>query len=131
MKRCALCGGPLGLISHRQGMLRFCKLAHKTAYIELKREQLKAEQRRKSGSIFLAAAPLSFLIFGALAPVLVATLAAIRRASSFVSTWRPIAVRAITVGPGNNREGCMPSRPSVRLPQERPPKPGATKPLHP
>jgi len=68
MKRCALCGGPLGLISHREGMLRFCKLAHKTAYIERKREQLKAEQRRKSGSIFLAAAPLSFLIFGAPAP---------------------------------------------------------------
>ena len=62
MKRCALCGGPLGLILHREGMLRFCKLAHKTAYIERKREQLKAEQRRKSGSIFLAAAPLSFLI---------------------------------------------------------------------
>jgi hypothetical protein len=67
MKRCALCGGPLGLISHREGMLRFCKLAHKTAYIERRREQLKAEQKN-CGSIFLAVAPLSFLIFGAPAP---------------------------------------------------------------
>jgi hypothetical protein len=47
MKGCALCGGPLGLISHREGMLRFCKLAHKTAYIERNGEQLKTEQRRK------------------------------------------------------------------------------------
>ena len=36
-----------GFNLHRKGMLRFCKLAHKTAYIERKREQLKAEQRRK------------------------------------------------------------------------------------
>ena len=57
MKRCALCGGPLGLISHRQGILRFCKLAHKAAYIERKREQLNAEQRRKLWFDFLGRRP--------------------------------------------------------------------------
>ena len=47
MKRCALCGGRLGLISHRKGVLRFCKLAHKTAYIEREREQQKAVTPQK------------------------------------------------------------------------------------
>ena len=46
MKRCAFCGGGLGLISHRNGMLRFCKLAHKSTYIERKREQQKAHRRK-------------------------------------------------------------------------------------
>jgi ssDNA-binding Zn-finger/Zn-ribbon topoisomerase 1 len=53
MKRCALCGGRLGLISHRKGMFRFCKLAHKTAYIERERKQQKAEHRRKLWFDFL------------------------------------------------------------------------------
>jgi hypothetical protein len=57
MKRCALCGGPLGLILHREGMLRFCKVAHKTAYIERRREQLKAEQRKKLWFDFLSRRP--------------------------------------------------------------------------
>jgi ssDNA-binding Zn-finger/Zn-ribbon topoisomerase 1 len=54
MKRCALCGGRLGLISHRKGIFRFCKLAHKSAHIECEREQQKAEQRRKLWSDFLS-----------------------------------------------------------------------------
>jgi hypothetical protein len=57
MKRCALCGGRLGLISHRKGMLRFCKLAHKSAYIEREREQQNAEHRRKSWLDFLSRRP--------------------------------------------------------------------------
>jgi hypothetical protein len=32
VKRCAFCDGRLGLISHRQGKLRFCKKAHGRAY---------------------------------------------------------------------------------------------------
>jgi hypothetical protein len=54
MRRCALCGGRLGLISHRKGTLRFCKLAHKFAYIEREREQQNAEQRRKWWFDFLS-----------------------------------------------------------------------------
>jgi hypothetical protein len=57
MKRCALCGGGLGLISHRRGMLRFCKRAHKSAYIEREREQQKAEGRRKLWFDFLTRRP--------------------------------------------------------------------------
>jgi hypothetical protein len=48
MKRCAFCGGGLGLISHRKGTLRFCKLTHKSAYSEReRRERQKAEYRGK------------------------------------------------------------------------------------
>ena len=54
MKRCALCGGRLGLISHRKGRLRFCKLAHKSAYSEREREYHNAEQRRKLWFDFLS-----------------------------------------------------------------------------
>jgi hypothetical protein len=57
MERCAFCGGGLGLISHRSGMLRFCKPAHKSAYIERKHEQLKAEHRRKLWFDFLDRRP--------------------------------------------------------------------------
>jgi hypothetical protein len=38
-------------------MLRFCKLAHKSAYIEREREQQKAEQRRKLWFDFLNRRP--------------------------------------------------------------------------
>jgi hypothetical protein len=47
----------LGLISHRKGTLRFCKLAHKSAYIEREREQQKAEHRRKLWFDFLSRRP--------------------------------------------------------------------------
>jgi len=57
MKRCALCGGRLGLISHRKGNLRFCKLAHKSAYIEREREHQKVEQGRKLWLDFLSRRP--------------------------------------------------------------------------
>jgi hypothetical protein len=57
MRRCAFCGGRLGLISHRKGMLRFCKLAHKSAYAEREREQQKAEHRRKLWFDFLSRRP--------------------------------------------------------------------------
>jgi hypothetical protein len=39
-KRCAYCGGGLGLISHRKYSLRFCKKDHKKAFehrLELER----------------------------------------------------------------------------------------------
>jgi hypothetical protein len=39
MKRCAFCGGRLGLISHRKGRLRFCKRVHRLAYLQRQREQ--------------------------------------------------------------------------------------------
>jgi hypothetical protein len=57
MKRCALCGGHLGLVSHRKGMLRFCKLAHKFLYIERAREQQRAEHRRRLWFDFLSHRP--------------------------------------------------------------------------
>ena len=57
MKRCALCGGRLGLISHRKGALRFCKLTHKSAFTERQREQQKAEHRRKLWFDFLSRRP--------------------------------------------------------------------------
>jgi hypothetical protein len=38
-KRCAYCGGPLGLISHRKRRLRFCRLSHKKAW-EKREEEL-------------------------------------------------------------------------------------------
>ena len=57
MKRCAFCGGRLGLISHRKGGLRFCKQAHKSAYLQRQREQQEAEGRRRMWFDFLNAAP--------------------------------------------------------------------------
>jgi hypothetical protein len=57
MRRCAFCGGRLGLISQRKGILRFCKLAHKSAYIERERAQQEAEYRRKSWFDFLSRRP--------------------------------------------------------------------------
>ena len=66
MRRCAFCGGRLGLISQRKGMLRFCKLAHKSAYIERERTQQEAETAENRGSISLVAAPLRGRGFGAL-----------------------------------------------------------------
>jgi hypothetical protein len=57
MKRCAFCGGLLGLISHRKGSLRFCKLVHKSAYLERQREHKEAENRRKSWVDFLSRRP--------------------------------------------------------------------------
>src|SRR6516165_12687299 len=56
-KRCAFCGGRLGLISHRKGGLRFCKQAHKSAYLQRQREQQEAEGRRRMWFDFLNAAP--------------------------------------------------------------------------
>jgi hypothetical protein len=53
MRRCAFCGGRLGLISHRKGSLRFCKRAHKSAYLERQREHKVAEDRRRSWLDFL------------------------------------------------------------------------------
>jgi hypothetical protein len=47
MKRCAFCGGRLGLVSHRKGSLRFCKRVHKSAYLQRQREQQEAEGRRR------------------------------------------------------------------------------------
>jgi hypothetical protein len=57
MKRCALCGGRLGLISHRKGSLRFCRRMHKSDYLERQRERQNAEDRRKSWFDFLARRP--------------------------------------------------------------------------
>ena len=57
MKRCAFCGGRLGLISHRKGSLRFCKEVHKAAYLERQREHQKVEDRRKSWLDFLSRRP--------------------------------------------------------------------------
>jgi hypothetical protein len=68
MRRCAFCDGRLGLISHRKGILRFCKLVHKSAYAEREREQQKVEHRRKLWFDFLSRRLLSCLIFGATNP---------------------------------------------------------------
>jgi hypothetical protein len=57
MQRCAFCGGRLGLISHRKGGLRFCKRAHKSAYLERQHEDQKAENRRKLWLDFLSRRP--------------------------------------------------------------------------
>ena len=53
MKRCAFCGGRLGLISHREGSLRFCKQAHKSADLQRQRQQQKAAGRRRMRFDFL------------------------------------------------------------------------------
>jgi hypothetical protein len=57
MKRCAFCGGRLGLISHRKGNLSFCKRVHKSAYLERQREYQRAEDRRRSWLDFLSRRP--------------------------------------------------------------------------
>jgi hypothetical protein len=54
MRRCAFCGGRLGLISHRKGSLRFCKRVHKLAYFERQREHKVAEDRRRWWLDFLS-----------------------------------------------------------------------------
>ena len=41
MKRCAHCGGRLGLVVHRFLTLRFCKLACKKAYGQKRREEVR------------------------------------------------------------------------------------------
>jgi hypothetical protein len=46
MKRCAFCGGRLGLISHQKGNLRFCKQVHKSAYVQRQRDEVAEGQRR-------------------------------------------------------------------------------------
>ncbi len=53
MKRCAFCGGGLGLLSHRKGRLRFCKRAHKAAYLERRRQQQAAERPTRNWFDFL------------------------------------------------------------------------------
>ncbi len=53
MKQCAFCGGGLGLLSYRKGRLRFCKRAHKAAYVQREYEQREAERQRKSFFDFL------------------------------------------------------------------------------
>jgi len=45
MKRCAFCGGRLGLISYRKGTLRFCKRLHRSAYLQRQRERQEVEGR--------------------------------------------------------------------------------------
>ena len=55
MKRCAFCGGRLGLVSHREGSLRFCKRVHKLAYLQCQREQQKLKAEGGSGLIFITA----------------------------------------------------------------------------
>jgi hypothetical protein len=57
MKRCAFCGGRLGLLSHRKGRLHFCKRAHKAAYVQCERQQQDAERERKSFFDFLNRRP--------------------------------------------------------------------------
>ena len=57
MKRCAFCGGRLGLISYREGRLRFCKRVHKSAYLQRQREQQGAEGRRKMWLVFFNRRP--------------------------------------------------------------------------
>ncbi len=54
MKRCAFCGGRLGLLSHRKGRFYFCKRVHKTAYLERQREQQEAERQRRNWLDFLS-----------------------------------------------------------------------------
>lgn len=53
-RRCAFCGGGLGLVAHSHWSLRFCSLAHKKAYLH-RRDQaakLAAEQRRWHDFLF-------------------------------------------------------------------------------
>ncbi len=59
MKRCALCGGGLGLLSHRKGRLRFCKRAHKAMYLERRRQQQAAGHPRRNWFAFISRSPLS------------------------------------------------------------------------
>jgi hypothetical protein len=55
MKWCAFRGGPLGLISHREGS--FCEQAYKSAYLQRQREQQEVEGRRRMWIIFLNRRP--------------------------------------------------------------------------
>jgi hypothetical protein len=57
MKRCAFCGGRLGLIFYHKGRRLFCKRVHMSAYFERQREQQQAEDRRKSWLDFLSRRP--------------------------------------------------------------------------
>ena len=53
MKRCAFCGGRLGLVSHRKGSLRFCKRVQNLRHIfnaSVSNKRLKAEE--ECGFIF-------------------------------------------------------------------------------
>ena len=45
MRRCNHCGGQLGLIVHRNRMLRFCSKACKKAYEHKAEEELRAKHR--------------------------------------------------------------------------------------
>jgi hypothetical protein len=51
MKRCAFCGGRLGLISHRKGRLRFCKRVHRLAYLQRQREKRAESTLEEAGAI--------------------------------------------------------------------------------
>jgi hypothetical protein len=57
MKRCAFCGGRLGLISHREGNLRFYKQAHKSSYLQRQREQQAAKRQGRMWFDFLSRRP--------------------------------------------------------------------------
>jgi hypothetical protein len=57
MKRCALCGGRLGSNFTSTGNLRFCKQVHKSAYLQRRREQQKAEGGRRMWFDFLSRRP--------------------------------------------------------------------------
>lgn len=56
-KKCAFCGGGLGLISHKHWSLRFCSLAHKKAYLHRQQQQREAEAQRKRWHDFLFRPP--------------------------------------------------------------------------
>jgi hypothetical protein len=45
MRRCAHCGGQLGLVVHRRFTLRFCRLACKKAHEKLADEERRAKQK--------------------------------------------------------------------------------------
>jgi hypothetical protein len=54
MKRCAHCGGKLGMIVHRTFSLRFCKLACKKAYDHQRKDELR---KKMAHLAFLARGP--------------------------------------------------------------------------
>ena len=56
MKRCAFCGGRLGLVSHQKGNLRFCKQVHESAYVRRQRDEV-AKGRRRMWFYFLHRRP--------------------------------------------------------------------------
>ena len=51
--RCDFCGSRLGMVSYRQGMLRFYRNAHRDGYALRQRQALEAEVKRKSFYDFL------------------------------------------------------------------------------